>query len=135
MKFPRILLVAIPLLSSCADRGSDDQQVRDVIAKMEAAAEARDTSDVLDHVAASYADASGNDKPRLQDFLRGYFLVNPTIEVIVDIESLEFPVAGLAQGRIDLTVLPAGDRASFAVELRRQDDAWQVVRADRVRGR
>jgi hypothetical protein len=88
---------------------------------------------VLEHVAAGYADARGNDRPQLQAFLRGYFLANPKVEVLLDIESLQLPVAGLAQARVDVTVLPAGDRTVLDVELRQQDGEWRVVRADRVR--
>ena len=135
MKFFTVLLATVALLSSCADRGSDEQRVRDVIAKMEQAAESRDASDVLEFVAESYADAQGFDKTQLRNFLRGYFLANPKIEAIVDIETLEFPVDGLAQATIDVSVLPAGNHATFAVELRRLDGDWRVVRADRVSGR
>src|SRR5699024_5906106 len=72
-------------------------------------------------------------KAALQAFLRGYFLANPRVEVLLDVESLELPVTGLARARIDLTVLPAGDRATLDVELREQGGEWRVTRADRVR--
>lgn len=136
MKFLAALVFSSALcaaLGSCAERSSDEQQVRELFTRMEEAAEARDTSDVLDHVAAGYSDERGLDKTRLQTFVRGYFLANPKVEVLVDIESLELPVAGLAQARVDLAVLPAGDRITLDVELRRLDGDWLVVRADRVR--
>lgn len=136
MKFLAALIFSSALcatFTACAERSSDEQQVRDVFARVEKAAEARDTSDVLEHVAAAYSDERGLDKTRLQTFLRGYFLANPKVEVMVDIESLELPVPGLAQVRVDLVVLPAGDRTKLDVELRRQDGDWQVVRADRAR--
>lgn len=134
MKFLLTALLAVSLLA-CAERGSDEQQIHDVIAKMEKAAESRDTGDVLEHVADGYADAQGFDKTRLRNFLRGYFLSNPKVELLVDIESLELPVPGLAKARIDVTVLPAADRGSFALELRRHEGVWQVVRVDLARER
>jgi hypothetical protein len=136
MKFLAALVFSSALcatLSSCAERSSDEQQVREVFTRVEEAAEARDTSDVLEHVAAGYSDERGLDKTQLQTFLRGYFLANPKVEVLVDIERLELPVPGLAQARMDLVVLPAGDRITLDVELRRQDGDWRIVRADRSR--
>ncbi len=127
------LCTSLVTLAACAGRGSDDEQVRAVFADAEKAAEARDASDVLEHVASGYADSRGFDKAQLQSFLRGYFLANPKIEVLLDIESLDLPVPGLAQARIDVTVLPAGDRTTLDVELRQQDGAWRIVRTDRAR--
>jgi hypothetical protein len=132
MKFFPVLILSASLVA-CADRGSDDEQVRAVFASVEQAAEARDSSEVLEHVAASYADANGFDKTRLQAFLRGYFLANPKVEVLLDIESVELPVPGLARVRVEVAVLPAGDRTTLDVELRQEDDEWRVVRADRAR--
>ena len=134
MKFPAVLTLSI-LLAACADRGSDDEQVRAVLASAEQAAEERDASDVLEHIATGYSDSRGFDRTQLQTFLRGYFLANPKVEVLLDIESLELPVPGLAQVRADVTVLPAGDQATLDVELRQQDGEWRIVRADRARER
>lgn len=136
MKFRNALILSAALcaaLAACAEKSSDEQQVRELFARVEEAAEARDTSDVLDHVAADYSDERGLDKTRLQTFLRGYFLANPKVELRVDIENLAMPVPGLAQARVDILVLPAGDRTKLDVELRRQDGGWRVVRADRAR--
>jgi hypothetical protein len=136
MKFLAVLIFSSALcatLTACAERSSDEQQVRELFASVEKAAEARDSSDVLEHVAASYSDERGLDKTQLRNFLRGYFLANPKVEVLVDVESVELPVPGLAKARVDIAVLPAGDTATLDVELRREDDEWRVVRADRSR--
>jgi hypothetical protein len=131
MKFLPVLFSAMALAACAAP--DEEQQVRETLASVEQSAEARDTSDVLEHVASSYADARGNDRAQLQNFLRGYFLANPKVEVMLDIEELTLPVAGLAQARVELIVLPAGDRATLDVELRKQDGAWRITRADRAR--
>jgi hypothetical protein len=107
--------------------------VRALLEAVETAAEARDASDVLEHVAADYADAQSFDRAQLQTFLRGYFLANPRVELLVNVQQLEFPVAGLGHARLGLTSLPAGDRATLEVEFRKQGGDWQVTRADRVR--
>ncbi|HEY6123752.1 MAG TPA: hypothetical protein VIV63_03810, partial [Steroidobacteraceae bacterium] len=81
MKF-LTLLVTASLLAACAAEPSDEERVRSVIESVEEAAEARDTSDVLEHVADNYADARGMDKTQLQGFLRGYFLAHPKLELL-----------------------------------------------------
>ncbi|HYJ40895.1 MAG TPA: hypothetical protein VEW08_08905 [Steroidobacteraceae bacterium] len=129
-----LIFVAAILLAACGAKSSDEEQVRALISAVETAAEARDASDVLEHVADSYADSNGFDKTQLQNFLRGYFLAHPRIEVLVNIESLEFPVDGLAQAVISLATveLTDPDMQRLKVEFRRSGSAWQVVRADRV---
>jgi hypothetical protein len=132
MKFLLVLILATTM-AACAERSSDEQQVRELIAAMADAAKSRDASDVLEHVADDYASDEGTDKRDLGNFLRGYFLANPTLDVQVDVESLEVPVAGLVQARLGVSVLPANDQTTVDVEFRRRDGEWQVVRADRIR--
>jgi hypothetical protein len=130
------VLIAAGLLAACAAKSSDEERVRALVASVEAAAEARDTSDVLEFVAADYADKQGLDKAELKNFLRGYFLSHPKIELLVNIESLEFPVDGLARARIGVASVSldqiGGDSVTLDVELRRGDGDWRVSRADRV---
>ena len=132
-KVPLIFLAAI-LLAACGAKSSEEEQVRALISAIETAAEARDTSDVLEHVADNYVDSNGFDKSQLRNFLLGYFLAHPRVEVLVNIESLEFPVDGLAQAVISLATveLTDPDMQRLKVEFRRSGSAWQVVRADRV---
>jgi hypothetical protein len=133
MKFLPLLIAAISLVA-CGAKTSDEEQVRAVISAVETAAEARDASDVLEHVAQNYADSAGFDKAQLQNFLRGYFLAHPRLELLVTIERLEFPVDGLAQAVITIATveLTDPDLQRLKVEFRRSGSAWQVVRADRV---
>lgn len=128
------IFIAAILLAACGAKSSDEEQVRALVDAVETAAEARDASDVLEHVADNYADSNGFDKTQLQNFLRGYFLAHPRVEVLVNIESLEFPVDGLAQAVISLATveLTDPDMQRLKVEFRRSGSVWQVVRADRV---
>ena len=132
MKFAP-LFVAVILLVACGARSSDEDQVRALFDAAETAAESRDTSDVLDLVASDYTDSQGSDRAQLQNFLRGYFLANPKIELLVNVQELHFPVDGLARARLGITSLPAGDRATVLVELRKESGEWRVARADRAR--
>ena len=128
------ILLATILLAACGATTSDEQQVRALIDEVETAAEARDASDVLEHVADDFVDAGGLDKTQLRDFLRGYFLAHPRLDLVVNIESLEFPVDGLAQAVIGVTTVELTDpnRTQLKVEFRRSAGGWQVARADRV---
>jgi hypothetical protein len=128
------ILLATIFLAACGAKTSDEQQVRALIDEVETAAEARDTSDVLAHVSDDFADSGGLDKTQLQDFLRGYFLAHPRLELAVNIESLEFPVDGLAQAVVSVTTVELTDPnlQRLKVEFRRSGSTWQVARAERV---
>jgi hypothetical protein len=137
MKFlPAILtaILAASLLVGCGAKTSDEEQVRALISAVETAAEARDTGDVLTHVADNYADSAGFDKMQLQNFLRGYFLAHPKVELLVTVDSLEFPVDGLAQAVVNVATveLTDPDLQRMKVEFRRMESGWKVVRADRA---
>lgn len=136
MKFsttPVAILAATILLAACGARSSDEEKLHALIDAVEAAAEARDSSDVLEHVASNYSDSRGLDKTQLRNFLRGYFLANPKIELLVSVADLEIPVPGLARARVTVTSVLAGDREVLQVEFRQEGGQWRVVRADRAR--
>jgi hypothetical protein len=128
------ILLATIFLAACGATTSDEQQVRALIDEVETAAEARDTSDVLEHVSDDFADSGGLDKTQLQDFLRGYFLAHPRLELVVNIESLEFPVDGLAQAVVSVTTVELTDPnlQRLKVEFRRSGSIWKVARAESV---
>jgi hypothetical protein len=132
MKFPSLLILSV-FLVACGARSTDEEKVRALIAAVETAAEARDSSDVLDFVADDYTDAHGLDKTQLGRFLRGWFLAHPKVELLVNVESLEFPADGIAQADVTVAQAVLGDAnlERIRVELRRDGDEWRVVRADR----
>lgn len=122
------------ILAACGTKSSDEEQVRALIDSVEIAAEKRDASDVLEYVADDYSDSSGLDKRELQNFLLGYFLSHPKLELLVNIESVEFPVDGLAQAVVSVTAVELGDPGiqRLKVEFRRAGGQWRVARADRL---
>jgi len=132
MKFFPVLILAT-LLAACGTKSSDEDQVRALFDAVETAAESRDASDVLEHVSDEYRDGSGYDKSGLRGFLVGYFLAHPKLELLVNVESLDFPVDGLAQAVVSVTAMELGDPGvqRLKVELRKTDGEWRVVRADR----
>lgn len=132
MKLLTLGLVVI-FLAACGTRTSDEEKVRELIIAAENAAEERDTSDVLANVASDYSDSQGFDRAQLQNFLRGYFLAHPRVELRVNVQDLQFPVEGLGRATIDVTSLPAGEHATLSVEFRKESGAWRIARADRLR--
>src|SRR4051812_460889 len=137
MKFCAALILSCALCA-CSSSTSDEQKVRELIVAAENAAEARDVSDVLELVSPEYADADGNSRASLATFLRAFFALHPKFELVTSVESLEFPVDGLARARVTVRGLQLdrfslGESVTLDVELRRADGEWLVVRADRVR--
>lgn len=130
----------------CGDQETPDARVRAVIAAGEAAAEARDLSGILEHVAPAFRDAQGGGREELKQYLRGYLVTHPSVHLLTRIDGIEFPYRDLA--RVELTVGTLGAGATEAagfdlaaevhdvvLELQLEDDAWRVVRATWDRGR
>lgn len=101
-------VVVVVLVASCSKEESAEQQVRAVIAHAEERAEARDVGDLAALVSSDYSDARGFDKTALTNYLRGWFVLHPSVNLLVRIESLEFPANNLA--RVEITVGMLGSR-------------------------
>ena len=106
---------------------------------MERAAEERDVGDLMEHVAAGYRDAMGQDRAEASRYARGYFIANQSIHLLTRIESLDFPAPD--EARVKLQVGMAGrdgqgaanlnaDLYDFDVVLVREDGEWKVSYAD-----
>lgn len=135
LRFYLPLLVLFTLLSSCAPRSTDEEQIRELIAAGEAAAKARDTKAALACVADDYGDSNGLNKAQLGNFLRGYFFTRAKGDLLVTLGEFEFPSTDLA--RVDATVtlvsLRDPDRARLQLEFRRQGSGkWLVGRVERL---
>jgi hypothetical protein len=128
------------LLAACSNDASPEQQVREVIASMERAAEERDVGELMDHVSVAFRDAQGQDRTEASRNARGYFIVNQSIHLLTRIESLEFPTPD--EARVKLQVGMAGgsgtqgaaglsaDLYEFDVALVHEDGEWKVSYAD-----
>ena len=141
-------LVAIGALAGCGDANSPEQQVREVIEKMEVAAEARDVGELMEHLSGDFRDANGMGPEDAARYARGYFIANQSIHLVTRVEQIEFPTDGEARARvtvgmmgreaaaaadaIDLTSL-AADLYEFKIALRREDDEWRVTFAEWLR--
>lgn len=127
-------------LAACGSPGTPEQQVRQVIEAGEAAAEARDLSGMLGHVSDSFRDGQGGGREELKQYLRGYLITHPSVEVLTRVESIEFPYRDYARVRLTVGTLGreaaatgafglAGDVNEVTLELALEGDEWKVVRA------
>ena len=126
-------------VQGCAPRDPDGE-LRAVIEAAESAAEARDTGFFRELLSASYVDARGRRRDDVINLIRGFFLVNSTIEVVNRIDeivlagddaatvTLQAAVVGHAPGRSVLGL--EADIYRIELELVREDDAWRVIGAD-----
>ena len=133
---PLLVLVPAFALAACVSEGSPEQQVRAVISQAEEAAEARDASAAMELVADEYSDENGFDREQLRRFVHGYFLMNPSINLLVRVEDVRFPADELAQARVTVGMLGQGLETrleTFDVELVKAGGDWRLRRADRVR--
>jgi hypothetical protein len=131
---------ALFALLGCGRDESPEERVRATIAAAEEAAEARDVADAMDLVADEYRDARF-DRAELARFVHGYFVLNPSIRMIVRVDDVEFPADDLALARVTLGMLntrsesEAWDLAAeiheFDVELVRDSGKWLLRRAER----
>jgi hypothetical protein len=139
----RKFLALLFLLAGCGSADDPETQVRKTLDAIEAAAEARDVGDVMEHVSDQFLDAYGRDAQALSRYIRGYFIANQSIHLLTRIRAIEFPSA--AEARVQVTVGMLGrqetDSWDLAAEIRdfdvtfmHQDGAWKVthVRVDRL---
>ena len=140
--FPRspFFWVALAVLTACSNDASPEQQVRAVIASMEAAAEARDVGELMEHISANYRDGQGMDRTEASRYARGYFVANQSVHLLTRIERLEFPSPD--EARVKLQVGMAGrtgepgtasltaDLYDFDLALIREGDEWKLSYAD-----
>jgi hypothetical protein len=131
--------VVLAVLAGCSGGATPEQEVRAVIDSMEAAAEARDVSGVMEHVSPAYRSADGLDRAEAARYLRGYFVANQSIHLLTRIESLEFPAPDEARVQVQVGMAGRGgqgaaglsaDLYDFDVALVREDGEWKVSYAD-----
>ena len=128
----------IALIAACGEPPpGPEEALRAWVARGEAAAEDKDRGELLDMISASYADSRGNDRERIGDLLRLYFLRQQSIALLTSIDDIR--VVGESAATIDLTVGMAGTRGGaigldadayrFEFELEKPGDEWLLIGA------
>jgi hypothetical protein len=127
-------------LAGCGPTTTPESQVRDVVARAEAAAEERNLSALMELVSSRYEDEQGGSAVELTRTIRGYFIANQSVHLVTRVDSVDFPYKDMA--RVHMTVGTLGRTATPAdsfdvaanvhevqVELRLERGEWKVTRA------
>jgi Tfp pilus assembly protein PilP len=135
------MIAALTLVAAgCGQRETPESQVRAVIARGEAAAEARSLADLMDLVSPAYQDEQGSGPGELKQYLRGYLVTHQSIRLLARVESVEFPYQDYAKVNLTLGTLGrdtasanaialAADVYDVQLELQFEDGDWKVTRA------
>ena len=129
------------LAAGCSDSQAPEAQVRTVIEGMEAAAEARDVGELMNHVSKDYRDAYGQGPQEAARYVRGFFLTTQKLHLLTRIDAIEFPGADEARANVTVGMMSreadsadswdlAADLYEFDVGLARDEGDWKVTYAE-----
>jgi hypothetical protein len=136
-----VMLTALAAFTAgCGESQTPDAKVREVIAKGEQAAEARDLSGIMDLVAPAYSDGRAGGRDELKQYLRGYLVAHQAIHLLTRVESVEFPYRDMAKVKLMVGTLGrdaaaatafdlAADVYDVELDLALDDGDWRVTRA------
>ncbi|WP_374604973.1 nuclear transport factor 2 family protein [Arenimonas sp.] len=134
--FTALVLALLALAAGCA-RTPPEQALRETIAAMESAAEARDSDALVDHFADDFAGPGGMDRDQFRRYLALIWLRNR--DVGVTLGPLEVELAGQDRARVNFTAAARGgtgwmpERAEvYQVKTgwRLEGDEWKLISAD-----
>jgi hypothetical protein len=135
------VLAVIAVLTGGCSAEDPATVIEQLIEETETAAESRDTGHFRGLIADSYVDARGNDRERLINLIRGYFLAHQSIDVLSRIESVELSgedaaeivlLAGVLARRPGEGLLEGFDGRLYRLELELVENGgdWQIIGAD-----
>ena len=130
-RFAAALLLGAVL--GCGEGPTPEQEVRAVLAALEAAAEAGQAGDLSDLVSARYQDPEGHDREQLRAFVAFHVMQSGRgRELIVRVREISFPEPERAAVTLAVGLAGAGSRFSAEVyavdmDLAREDDGWRVA--------
>lgn len=131
-----VVVAALPLAGCGADRTDPRSALRAWVAEAEQEAEERDRRALIRRVSESYADARGNDREKLDQLFRFYFLRQKNFAFLTTIDDIQVFEDSAAE--MTLTVAMAGstgglnvsaDAYRFELELEKQSGDWQLIGA------
>lgn len=140
MRYLRHGTAAIALLLGACAGEDPESSLEQLVADAATAAEARQTAFFRDSIGDGYVDMRGNDRERMIDLIRGYFLTNPSIDVFSRVESVELlgadaaelvVLVGLIARRPGEGLLDGFDGRLYRVELELVETGgdWRVIGA------
>lgn len=129
----------LAVLTAC-ESADPTSELRQLIESIEIAAEERDSGYFRGLLSEHYTDTRGNDRERLIDTIRGYFLTHQSIEVVTRIRSIALKgtdaaevslLAGLLGQRAGASSLSGYDGRLYDIELELVEKSgdWQIIGA------
>lgn len=125
------------MLAAGCSRTPPEQALRDTIAAMEDAAEARDSGALVEHFAEDFAGPDGMDRERFRRYLAVVWLRNR--EVGVTLGPLKLELVGSDRARVDFTAAARGgagwlpERAEVyqvSTGWRLEGEDWKLISVD-----
>ncbi|MBN1239507.1 MAG: hypothetical protein JXB36_13470 [Gammaproteobacteria bacterium] len=135
MRAPYLAALLALTATSCGQRAGPEQELRELIAEAEDAAEARDTGHFRDLLSRDYLDARGRTRDDLIGGLRAYFLTHQRVEILTRVEEIEIrkdEVARVVLGVVSMSRSGGrfgGDVERIELELVREDGDWRIIGA------
>jgi len=135
----RSALAAALLLAACGPAGTPEDEIRALIDRAEAAAEARDAGGLRALVADDYRDGDGRGAEDIRRYVQGYLIAHQSIHLITRIDAIEIRGAEVAHAIVAVGMLGrdsdatwdlAADIYRFDIRFAREDGEWRVTRAD-----
>ncbi|MFI5317343.1 MAG: hypothetical protein ACHQ6T_16710 [Myxococcota bacterium] len=133
---------ALALALGCSGGAeTPEDRVRQVLAALAAAAEARDVGALKAYVSESYKDAEGNDRRTVLGVATAHFMRNSSVYVLMRVSELEIPEPGYASARalVALAGTPIANAGAllsvradlyrFDLRLRDERGEWRVTSA------
>ncbi len=135
------MIGALVLVACSPPADSPEAEVRALVARAQAAAEARNVRDLRALIAEEYVDAHGHDRKAVENLIRLHVLRNQSVHLLTRIRGVTFPepdratvsvaaaMAGRPVARPDDLVGLTADLYRFDLELIRDRGEWRVSSA------
>jgi len=142
-----ICIITWTLLSACSSQSphSPEEQVRHTLAAIEAAAEERSLSDIMQYVSRNYRDHEGRSIDEIKRTAQIYLLSRQNIHIFTRISSIEIDdklatvelsaaMAGTAAALASEELRLRADTHRFSLVLALEEDNWRLTSASWQRG-
>ena len=135
-------LLLAGLLAACDPPSPPEERVREFITTLETLAENREYTELLDHIAGDYLDSRGNDKLKVAAILRGFYLRNKNVHLLVRIDDIRFPseerasvtlYVGIARRPMsdeEAAGLPRTNLHRIDMELVEDGDSYEIIQTE-----
>ena len=136
---PALLAMLACLLVACSEPPPPEVRVRAFLDEVERLAEAREYTELLDRIAGDYLDEYGNDKLKAAAILRGFYLRNRSVHLLVRVAEITTPTPDRATARLYVAIahrpftdasaaaLPDADMHRIDLELAADGDSYEIL--------